>query len=66
MTETASAARSQNCQWCGTIHGGVCPKVLAIEYFENGNIKRVEFKSEPQWMPSYYPPQFPWRGNEIT
>lgn len=24
-------------------HGGTCPKVKSIEYYENGTIKKVEF-----------------------
>jgi hypothetical protein len=69
MTETANAAKSQDCQYCGMIHvsGGICPMVKAFEYYPDGTLKRVEFKSpDQQWVPSYYPPQFPWRGYEIT
>jgi len=50
MTETASAARLKTCLWCGAVERqGVCPSVKAIEYFENGNIKRVEFKTAADW-----------------
>lgn len=31
------------CQWCGMYHGPKCPSVAAIEYHENGQVKRVEF-----------------------
>jgi hypothetical protein len=34
---------TMNCQWCGMIHNGTCPKVAAIEYHPNGAVKRVEF-----------------------
>lgn len=32
------------CRWCGMWHGPLCPAVKSIEYFENGMVKRVEFK----------------------
>jgi hypothetical protein len=35
------------CGWCGLIHGGTCPRVKAIEYHPNGQIKRVEFHEQP-------------------
>jgi hypothetical protein len=32
------------CRWCGETHiKGTCPKVKAIEFFENGEVRRVEF-----------------------
>lgn len=31
------------CGFCGNFHGKICPSVRAIEYHENGTIKRVEF-----------------------
>ena len=38
------------CPWCSgpwnqVYHSGVCPRVRAIEYYPNGMIKRVEFRS---------------------
>ena len=71
MTETANSAKSLNCQWCGIIHTtpGVCSWVKAFEYHPDGTLKRVEFNTGadyPQWTPTYMPPQFPWRGHEIT
>jgi hypothetical protein len=34
------------CKWCGEGHGGMrCPFVTAVEYYENGEIKRVEFEA---------------------
>ena len=54
MTLT-NAAQQQcpdgSCTWCGMHHGGMCPKVKAIEYHENGFVKRVEF-----YAPVDYPP----------
>ena len=32
-----------NCPYCGVGHVGTCPRVKAIEYFQNGMVKRVEF-----------------------
>lgn len=40
---SASTANLSTCQWCGCIHSGKCPQVKAIEYHENGTIKRIEF-----------------------
>ena len=36
------------CPYCSNdsvqvYHGGKCPKVKAIEYYENGTVKKVEF-----------------------
>lgn len=31
------------CQHCGYIHNNICPRIKAIEYYENGTIKRVEY-----------------------
>jgi hypothetical protein len=33
----------QPCAHCGVYHSGRCPQVKAIEYYPNGNIKRIEF-----------------------
>jgi len=46
----------QNCEWCGMIHvhGGMCPTIKAMEYYENGALKRVEFK-QPQTTSAFGP-----------
>jgi hypothetical protein len=31
------------CSYCGFYHSATCPRVKAIEYHENGLIKRIEF-----------------------
>ena len=36
------------CPWCSTqasnvFHTGPCPRVQAVEYYQNGTVKRVEF-----------------------
>lgn len=33
----------QYCSHCGMHHAPPCPRVAAIEYYENGLIKRVEY-----------------------
>lgn len=38
-------ADETKCQWCGQIHMTVCFMVKALEYFPDGTIKRVEFKT---------------------
>lgn len=35
--------RTMTCEYCDQTHGKRCPSVKAIEYFENGQVKRVEF-----------------------
>lgn len=35
------------CQYCGVGHTGMCYRVKAIEYYENGAIKRVELHGSP-------------------
>lgn len=32
------------CPHCGGSHSGECHRIKAIEYHENGQIKRVEYK----------------------
>lgn len=37
-----------DCKWCGLTHGPRCHAVVAIEYYPDGAVKRVEFvKPEP-------------------
>ena len=31
------------CGHCGMFHAGPCPRIKAIEYYENGNVKRIEY-----------------------
>ena len=38
MTETMGP-----CKYCGNVHRGRCPEVKAVEYHEDGGIKRIEF-----------------------
>lgn len=48
---TSTAPQSSPCQWCSNgnqqiYHYGTCPRVKAIIYHPNGNVKRVEFVQE--------------------
>ncbi len=43
--------KNGRCHWCGQIHVTMCPLVKAIEYFANGKIKRVEFKTAANHVP---------------
>ena len=51
------ANSSKKCPHCsGGPHLGVCPSIKSIEYFENGTIRRVEYKCAtdyPSIAPSY-------------
>lgn len=38
-----SGTVSGHCEHCGNWHQGKCPRIKAIEYHENGNVKRVEY-----------------------
>lgn len=44
VPNTTSAPQPQQCDHCGQWHQGQCPRIKAIEYHENGRIKRVEYK----------------------
>lgn len=36
------------CPWCHVKHGGRCPHIKSLEYFETGAVRRVEFfEGEP-------------------
>jgi hypothetical protein len=73
-----SANPIPTCPYCGFLHKALCSKIRAIEYFEDGTVKRVEFHSPaplvgppqpwtttaPQWPPSIAPQVGPntWGG----
>jgi len=40
---SASGTNLNQCQHCGNYHTGQCPRVKAIEYHDNGAVKRIEF-----------------------
>ena len=35
------------CRWCGAFHGARCPSVAAMEFHQDGTVKRVEFVQPP-------------------
>lgn len=39
------------CRWCGLTHSGRCPLVEALEYYEDGKLKRVEFQKVDKLQP---------------
>lgn len=43
------------CGHCGLWHSGPCSRIKAIEYYENGMVKRIEYVDQP--MPLPQPPQ---------
>ena len=48
---------TENCEYCGGAirHVGMCPRIAAIEYHENGSIKRVEFVAAQPIVRETYP-----------
>ena len=63
MNIGSSSSSSPKCLHCGLIHETTCPKIKAIEYHENGIIKRVEFFSATENYIPYTPmpvPSEPW------
>jgi hypothetical protein len=50
------------CCYCGALHEvQTCPKIKSIEYFENGLVKRVEFKTAADCGPQVSVPTV-WPG----
>jgi len=49
------------CKYCNGTHAALCPMIKAIEYFENGTVKRVEFKTQQD----YYLQPIPMGGQHI-
>lgn len=55
------------CQRCGGPHTiESCPQVKAIEYDEKHRIKRVEFLTPGDYMPSVKPDPFPLEPITVT
>lgn len=42
MTSTTYQS-PQKCEHCGCLHDFPCPRIKAIEYYETGAVKRVEY-----------------------
>jgi len=54
VTGSGTATDLKMCQHCGLLpHIGLCPKIKAIEYHQNGTIKRVEYHGPEQ--PAFVP-----------
>jgi hypothetical protein len=54
------------CQYCGQNHEFRCPQVKAIEYFENGTVKRVEFYTfADNCAPMIIPTHSPYNPNRL-
>lgn len=50
----STSAVNPKCAYCGQMpHPGVCPTVKAIEYYADGTVKRVEFKTAADYSQSY-------------
>lgn len=50
----------QRCEWCSDEHNevshtGKCPKVKAIEYYDSGAVKRVEFYGPEDYIAPFGP-----------
>lgn len=42
----------QTCQYCGTIHEAICPRIKSIEYHPDGTtVRRIEFFAPADWAP---------------
>jgi hypothetical protein len=50
MDNATSADLTKPCAYCGMRHATKCPLVRAIEYFENGLVKRVEFMTPSDYL----------------
>lgn len=48
-------ANMTECRWCGMTHGIRCPTIRAIEYFEDGTVKCVEFMRPNDYWPITFP-----------
>lgn len=52
------------CRWCDQEHGPTCPTVKRLEFFENGNVKAVEFKTALDYAVPFSPvTPAPWPPN---
>lgn len=50
----SAASKRIGCPHCGMIHDTTCPRIKAMEYHQDGTIRRVEFHS-----PASYPVEPP-------
>lgn len=47
---TKTGMGNEPCPHCGMTHATTCPKIKAIEYFEDGSVKRVEFMTTADYL----------------
>ena len=68
IMETTTTYSVVICPHCGSNHNtnAQCPKIKAIEYHENGTIKRVEYFAPKDYMPSRTIPNGVYPPYEIT
>ncbi len=44
MPSIGSGSYVMNCRHCGGSHSDQCPRVKTIDYYEDGTVKRVEYR----------------------
>jgi hypothetical protein len=54
-TVNSAGVVRQPCQHCGMIHATTCPKIKAIEYYQDGSTKRIEFHDLVPTVQGVYP-----------
>lgn len=54
---TENVAEPAKCQWCGADqqHGWECPRIAALEFHPDGQVKRIEFVSAVDPVPVLSP-----------
>lgn len=54
----SNTSATPKCHYCGALaHDGLCPRIAAIEYFEDGvTIKRIEFHAPQTPSLDLFPP----------
>jgi hypothetical protein len=61
-TQPITPAMLTKCPHCANYHAGRCPEVRAIEYHQDGSIKRVEYLTPADSMAPVLPAQWqPWQ-----
>jgi hypothetical protein len=45
------------CPWCGLYHIGVCSLVESIEFFSNGQLKRIKFRYQAMHWETFLLPR---------
>lgn len=49
--DIGTAVAPPTCRWCGLRHDTLCHLVKALEFFPDGTVKRVEFKTGMDYPP---------------